>query len=260
MLPVGQVGDRAGGLRQVAGRSAAGSRGGAAMSDRPRVRESGPPSYPIGGQQIGARLLDLGEVVVPRAHLARAARRWPGGPPPGWPRARLDQAQRPVQADQRLERVGRQPRPRLDRREAQRLERRRPLGPLQLDLEGGPPARRLRRSSSSSGRPSAPASVVSSDSLGSRLPFSISDKARRRCPGRAAPRRQRQPGALAQVPEPAAERQRVRSGRTLVGSVGCDRTCAERSVCVLTTGTPADRPSTPPSLDRLLEPACDERC
>ena len=41
-----------------------------------------------GGQQVGGDRLDLAEVVAAAGASARAARRWPGGPAPGWRPAR----------------------------------------------------------------------------------------------------------------------------------------------------------------------------
>jgi hypothetical protein len=95
-------------------------------------------------QDLRRGLLDLGEVVVPLAHLGAQLRVGSAG----HLRRRALFGQQPgelaVEADQRFERVGRQPPAAPDRREAQRRVRRLGLEVGQLDLQTRAAARRLR--------------------------------------------------------------------------------------------------------------------
>ena len=170
------------------------------------------PALVLGGrQQVGRDLLDLAEVVVLPAHPLPQLGVGPPGLLRGGRPLGLHVGERPVQADQRLQRLGRQPRTRPHGRDVQRLEAGGALRLLQLDLQRGPAARAARRSAGRPGRcPAPPARAVSSDSFASRLPFSISDSADGADRRDAGDVGQRLALALAEVPEPPADGQRIR--------------------------------------------------
>jgi hypothetical protein len=127
------------------------------------------------GRARGGRLLDLGEVVAALAH--RAAQRGVGRPRLLGGRGRLGalRAQLAGQRDQVLEDVGRHPGADAQLGQAEARVGRVALRLLQGDLQLGAAARRLLLQQLGTGTPRAAASCSTSDSRGSRLPFSISD-------------------------------------------------------------------------------------
>jgi hypothetical protein len=109
----------------------------AALGQRPGL-------LPHGAQHRGGRPLDVGEVVVPLAHLLAQL----GVRPAGQLRRRALLGQQPgqlaVQPDERLEGVSGQPPAGAHHRQAERRVGRRRLVVGQLDLQARAPARRLR--------------------------------------------------------------------------------------------------------------------
>ncbi len=208
--PMRQIGDGAGGFRQVGG----------VRQPEPQVRgqpvDDGPgdrAAVVLGGrQQVGRDRLDLAEVVALPAHPVPqlgvgAPGLLRGGGPLG-----LDPGHRPVQPDQRLERLRLQPGSGPDRRDVQRLERGRALGLLQFDLQRGPAAGRGHRQQVRQAAVQGRGQGGQQRQL--RLPFAVLDQRQR---GRADRRRgrdlvQRQSGGAPDVPEPPPDRQRVGSG------------------------------------------------
>ena len=92
-------------------------------------------------QQVGSGRFDVAEVVAGRPHPLPQRGVGPPGLLRGGGSLRLHGGQRPVHADERLERLGRQPRTDPDGRDTESLERVGPLGPLERDLQGGTPGR-----------------------------------------------------------------------------------------------------------------------
>ena len=207
--PVRQVGDGPGGFGQVGGvRQPEAQVGGQPVDHGPGDRAA---VVLGGGQQVGGHGLDLAEVVALPAHPVAQVGVGPPGLLRGGGPLGLDPGHRPVQADERLQGLGLQPRPRPDRRDVQRLERGRALRLLQLDLQRRPPAGRGDRQQI--GEVGCPARRQGGQQRQLRLPLAVLDQRERR---RADGRRPRRPRSSVR---PAALRM-CRSRRPMVSGSG----------------------------------------
>ena len=175
--PVRQIGDGPGGFGQIGGvHQPEAQMGGQPVDHGPGDR---PALVLGGGQQVGRDRLDLAEVVALPAHpVPQVGIRPPGLLRGGGPFG-LDPGHRPVQADQRLQCLGLQARPRPDRRDVQRLERRRSAGPF--------PARSPARPGGWARRPSADRTAPTVQRAGQGgqqrqlgLPLAVLDQRQRR--------------------------------------------------------------------------------
>ena len=209
--PVRQVGDGPGGFGQIGGVHQPETQ----MGGQPVDHGPGDRAAVVlgGGQQVGRDGLDLAEVVALPAHpVPQVGVRPPGLLRGGGPLG-LDPGHRPVQADQRLQRLGLQPRPRPHRRDVQGLESVCALGLFQLDLQRGPAAggrdgQQVGQRCCPARRPAWSAATASPPACRSRsatAPTAL-------IPASSATSVSVLPDGLAQVPELPPDRQRVGSG------------------------------------------------
>ena len=182
-----------------------------AASRSTTVRVIGPPSYLVAVSRSAATLLDLAEVVVLPAHPLPQVGVGPpgllrGGGPLRPARRRAPGAGRPAPPAPRSAAAAPAARPGCpapgNAVGALRL--------LQFDLQRGAAAGRRDGQQVGAARcPAPPARADSTDSFASRLPFSISDSADGLIAGDAGDVGQRLALAPADVPQPAADGQRI---------------------------------------------------
>ena len=204
-----QVGDRAGGVRQVVDVDELEPELLGHLAHR-AVGERAGDVADLAQLILGERL-DLGQVVVARPHHRRAARCWraapprgsrspraSGGPAPGAARRGRGASRRscPCRPD------GRQPELGVDRAR---------LRPLELDLEAGALAGRRRRRAAPNRDAERSAIVPSSESRGSRWPFSMRESWLRGDADIGAELFEGESGRGAEVPHPLARGSQDRS-------------------------------------------------
>ncbi|CPU65603.1 Uncharacterised protein [Mycobacteroides abscessus] len=204
---VAQVEHGPGGVRQVADvvqreAEVGGEVGRDALGHRPA-------RVPDAVEQPGRRVLELGEVVVLRAH-GRAQLRVRAARLLGRRGALGVQAlELALERDDGLERVGGQRLAHPHGPQPERVEERAALGALQLDLERVPARRRLRREQVVEARAERARHRLELAEL--RLALAVLEERhlRRRAADRGAELVQRHAASGAQVPDPAADRQGV---------------------------------------------------
>ena len=201
-----------------------------AASRSTTVRVIGPAVVLGGRQQVGGDASRCRRSSCPAGASARAARRSPAGPAPGWRPARPAPSASarcsPTSASSAS--VGSRG-PGRTAGMSSAWKRVGALRLLQLDLQRGPAARRRRPRAGRRARCPAPAaSADSTESLASRLPFSISDSADGLIAARPATSASVWPCAPPEVPQPPADGQRIGRAADRSGTSRCRRALRRR--------------------------------